>query len=209
MRLFKETAFATLILDIARVRPERGYRVGLKQWCQLVVFRERPLRLLSRACGELRPRSMLRRPHDYDRDLRPAVPRRGIARLVQSSSLGSTHHERFLDCEPANPPDRFAGRQPAGSAPSHHRPHGRFLPWRFSRQPAAGKNDAQRRRRQSFTRGDIENITSASEPPPHLPNIVIIGRSELAAHFGFFKGDVNPVGRCENGKRHNEHRPGA
>src|SRR5689334_637261 len=49
---------------------------------------------------------------------------------------------------------------------------------------------------------------ACSHPAPHPCRIVLIGGTELAAHFGFLEGDVDPIGRREDGQRHDQHRPG-
>lgn len=48
-----------------------------------------------------------------------------------------------------------------------------------------------------------------SHPAPHLRNIVIVGRAELAARLGFLEADVDPIDGSEDGERRHEHRPGA
>src|SRR5262249_20574341 len=46
-------------------------------------------------------------------------------------------------------------------------------------------------------------------PPPHPAHIIVIRRSELTAHLGFFEGDMDQVGRGEDGEGHNHHWPSA
>src|SRR6516164_70385 len=48
-----------------------------------------------------------------------------------------------------------------------------------------------------------------SDPPPHALNVLVIRCPKLAAHLGFFKGDMNPVENGEDRDRRNEHWPSA
>src|SRR6516225_608849 len=52
-------------------------------------------------------------------------------------------------------------------------------------------------------------LNCGSDPPPHALNVLLIRRPKLAAHLGFFKGDMNPVENGEDRDRRNEHWPSA
>jgi hypothetical protein len=53
------------------------------------------------------------------------------------------------------------------------------------------------------------NWHAVSHPAPHQLNVVFTSRSELTAHLGFLKGNVNPISGGEDGDGRNEHRPSA
>ena len=52
-------------------------------------------------------------------------------------------------------------------------------------------------------------LMSVSHPAPHPLNIVFISCSELTAHLGLLKGDVDPISGGEDGDGRNEHWPSA
>src|SRR5215475_9298727 len=55
----------------------------------------------------------------------------------------------------------------------------------------------------------MQQLTLYPYPAPHPRDVVVIYRPELAAHFCFFKGDVDPIGSSEQGHRRPKHRPRA
>jgi hypothetical protein len=70
--------------------------------------------------------------------------------------------------------------------------------------------------RRSHTRGfrkslrtekDSFNRTTASDPAPHALNVVFIGCSELTAHLGLLKRNVDPINGGEDGNGRNKHWP--
>jgi len=48
-----------------------------------------------------------------------------------------------------------------------------------------------------------------SYPAPHPRDVVVIYRAELATHFCFFKGNVDPIGSSEQGYGGTKHWPRA
>src|SRR6516225_1254591 len=56
---------------------------------------------------------------------------------------------------------------------------------------------------------NFEPNGAVSYPAPHRRDVVVICRSELATHFCFFKGNVDPIGSSEQGYGRPKHWPRA
>jgi len=55
----------------------------------------------------------------------------------------------------------------------------------------------------------ISRAALMSYPAPHPRDVVVIYRAELATHFCFFKGNVDPIGSSEQGYGGTKHWPRA